>query len=96
MVKAIKTMPRRTIFLHNLSLKCSIEFEKQFESFLRHVVTVENEELENTVQMVSIRRRTIYVGINNTWKNLNENEKMIILDEPDRTGICHGTGTHEL
>jgi len=45
----IKTMPKKTIYLHNMRLVCSIEFEKQFESFLRDVVTTENEDLENTV-----------------------------------------------
>ena len=89
-------MTKKTIFLHNLSLVCSIEFEKQFESFLRDVVTIENGDMENTVQMVSIRRRTIHVGVHNAWRNLNETERMVILDEPDRQGICHGSGTVEL
>ena len=71
-------MTKKTIFLHNLSLVCSIEFEKQFESFLRDVVTIENGDMENTVQMVSIRRRTIHVGVHNAWRNLNETERMVI------------------
>lgn len=89
-------MNRKPIFLHNLKLACSVEFEKQFESFLRDAVTVENEDLENAVQMVSIRRRTIHVGVHNTWKNLGGQEKMINLEEPDRMGICQGSGTVEL
>ena len=60
------------------------------------MVAVENGDLENAVQMVSIRRRTIHVGVHNAWRNLNDTERMVILDEPDRQGICRGSGTVEL
>ena len=83
-VQPVKTMQKKTIYLHDMKLVCDIEFEKQFEAFLRDVVTIENGDLENTVQMVSIRKRTIHVGVHNTWRNLNETERMVILDEPDR------------
>ena len=34
-------MPKKTIYLHNLSLQSDSAFEAQFESFLREVVQIE-------------------------------------------------------
>lgn len=34
-------MPKKTIYLHNLSLHSDAAFEAQFESFLREVVQIE-------------------------------------------------------
>ena len=38
----LKLKSKQPIYLHNISLKCNSEFERQFESFLRHVVSTEN------------------------------------------------------
>jgi len=46
--------------------------------------------------MVSIRKRTIHIGINNAWRNLGGQERMVDLDEPDRQGVCHGSDRVEL
>ena len=88
--------PRRPIYLHNVSLVCSPEFERQFESFLRYVVNNENEEFENTMSSVDISQRRIHVGVHNTWKDLAEPERLVVLEEPDREGIARGTASVEL
>lgn len=36
------------------------------------------------------------VSVNNTWKNLNDQERLIVLEEPDNMGVCRGTGEVEL
>ena len=90
-------MRKKPIYLHNLQLRSSTEFEKQFESFLRGVVKVENGEDNVSNQIVTIRQRSIHVNVNNTWRNLNGNEeRFTIMDEPSRDGICRGQGSIEL
>ena len=37
----VTMMPKKTIYLHNLSLQSDAAFEAQFESFLREVVQIE-------------------------------------------------------
>ena len=45
---------------------------------------------------VMIRQRSVNISVNNAWKNLNDQERLITLDEPDPTGVCRGTGTIEI
>ena len=94
--EVLTVKPRRPVFLHNLSLVCDPEFERQFESFLRHVVNNENEEFENTMASVDIAQRRIHVGVHNTWKDLAEPERLVVLEEPDNNGIARGTASVEL
>ena len=48
-------MPKKTIFLKDLSLSMQPEFEAQFEQFLRELVVVENEgDMDSSVANVFI------------------------------------------
>lgn len=38
----VKMKPRKPIYLHDIELVCSPQFEAQFESFLREKVSLEN------------------------------------------------------
>jgi len=92
-VNNCQALRKKPIYLHGLTLRSSAEFEKQFESFLRGVVKVENGDDEISNLNVMIRQRSIYVNVNNTWRNLNgndTNERFSIMGEPGRDGICHG------
>mmetsp|Transcript_38544 Transcript_38544/g.50521 ORF Transcript_38544/g.50521 Transcript_38544/m.50521 type:complete len:171 (-) Transcript_38544:3298-3810(-) len=96
MTQAIKAKIKKPVYLHNLTLMSSAEFERQFESFLREVVSIENGDLGNSITNVIISKRSIHVGVSNSWHNLNKMERQIVLDEPNRQGVCSGTGSVEL
>ena len=89
---------KKPIYLQNLTLHSSAEFENQFESFLREVVHIENggNKEGSMVSNVMISRRSIHVAVHNTWHNLNKIERSINLEEPDRQGVCRGTGQVDL
>lgn len=36
------------------------------------------------------------MSVNNTWKNLNDQERLIVLEDADSSGVCRGTGEVEL
>ena len=43
LTRAVEARVKKPIYLHNLTLHSSAEFERQFEDFLREVVRIEND-----------------------------------------------------
>ena len=54
---------------------------------------IEDADAKNSIQIVPIKSRTVYVSTNNTWRNLGTAESSVRV-EPDRSGIC--TGEHSV
>lgn len=75
------------IYLHNVDLIATPEFEIQFENFLKKLYMAESGETDiSNVPQIIVQSRSLNVQLNNTWRDLQQ--EVIKMGEPNMDGVC--------
>jgi hypothetical protein len=75
-VLSIGLLPEANLYIHNIQMITTIDFESRFENFLRKMKQEKYKGIasiaSNNHDNVLIDERRITVSVNNTWKNIVE------------------------
>jgi len=94
-VLAIGLLPEVNLYIHNIQMITTIDFESRFENFLRKMKHekfkgVPDVRLNNDNVLIDERRIT--VSVNNTWKNIVE-DSYVSMSSPNQQGVSNSGGS---
>jgi len=95
--KNLELCKSQRMYIHNIEMVCSIAFENRFVNFLKvlkkqKLTTFRGTLSQNENDNVHISERRVTVGVNNTWKNLSD-ENFIQMGPPNEKGISNSGGS---
>lgn len=96
-----RMLPKKTLYMHNLSIQTSNLFDQNFENFLlenalsQSGIGSDSQESGFIRSQIKIESRRIHVHLNNAWRNLSENDFIVPLEPADADGICRGRSSLE-
>ena len=95
-VLSIGLLPEVNLYIHNIQMITTIDFESRFENFLRKMKQEKYKGVSdfriNNNDNVLIDERRITVSVNNTWKNIVE-DSYVSMSTPNQQGVSNSGGS---
>jgi hypothetical protein len=94
MREKLKTVPFQEIYLHNLEMAVSKNFETVFEEFLFETckqesgLSADDKRMKDFKPIYKIDTRRLYVSVSNGWKGVLGKEVEIRVSAPNQDFIC--------